>query len=46
MCDCNEMIEVDSQRAYNPITRNVEFTIKTECTDCGKIWTYSNVGVY
>ena len=46
MCKCNNTVEIDSKRAWNPITLNVEFVIRHKCTSCGKVWDYSNVGVY
>ena len=39
-CDCNNLIILDRESHYNG--EYVEFKIKQQCTDCGKIWIWGN----
>ena len=47
MCKCDSYTEIDSKRIWNPVTCNVEFRVWVQCNSgCGRVWEFSNLGVY
>ena len=43
-CNCNtsDLMEMDSNRVWNPVSGFVEYTIFYRCRNCGQTWALGN----
>ena len=43
MCTCNNLMILNTRRLWNPMAGKVEFEVMQECTQCGRVWIWSNL---